>query len=374
MRYDFFSQSYSQARARFRDLASSARVRVATFELPVTQGADDEVLTTDIAWLGPQAPRGAVILTSGTHGIEGYAGSAFQCWLLAQRSASWLPGDVAVILVHAINPFGFANGCRVNEHNVDLNRNFIDFSRVLPPSTGYDRLHDAIVPKEWSGETKARADEVIRNAWNDLGERGFQDAVCRGQYSHPDGLFYGGLGPSWSHSVWRNCLADLPRSIELLAHIDVHTGLGPFGYGEVLYTLPVDVPAFTLASEWYEELGLRAAGSRESAATTAGGTINHAVIELQGVRDTMSVSVEFGTVEFRRMFDALRADNWLRLRGPPGFAEAAEIRQELARCFYPADVGWRDSMVERCDQVLTHTLAGVKERLAERGGGPSHPK
>jgi hypothetical protein len=365
---DHFSTTYAQARGRFRDLSIRAGARVTTLELPGVEGADGEVLTTDIAWLGPPAPRGAVVVTSGTHGIEGYAGSGFQCWFLAQRAAGRLPEGVAVILVHALNPFGFSHGRRVNEHNIDLNRNFIDFSGSRPQSAGYDGLHAAIVPAQWSGQVRVQADGVIRDAWNRLGERGFQEAVCLGQYSHPDGLFYGGIAPSWSHRTWRTCLEQLPRSIELLAHVDIHTGLGPFGYGEILHTLPKEAPSFGLASAWYQALGLQAAGGRESVATTVGGTMNHAVVELNSIPARVSVSVEFGTVEFRSMFEALRADNWLWLHAPPEFPGAAEIRQEIARCFYPADAGWRGSVVERCDEVLTRTLAAVKDRLGARCG------
>jgi hypothetical protein len=203
----------------------------------------------------------------------------------------------------------------------------------------------------------------IGDAWSALGERGFQHAVCRGQYTHADGLFYGGTSPSWSNIMWREYLASLPRSIELLAHIDVHTGLGPFGYGEIVYSLPADEPALTLASQWYENLEFRTAGSTESAATPIGGTMNHAVIEADLDAEATSISLEFGTVEFRRMFAALRADNWLRARAPHGFAGAVEIREELVSCFYPSDTGWRHAVVERCNQVLARTVAGVDERL-----------
>lgn len=367
MPHSHFSPTYSQARAMFRERASTARAGLTAYELQGIEGLQGEALTCDVAWLGPGSPRAAVIVTSGTHGIEGYTGSGFQSWLLAQNPEQWLPDDTAVILVHAINPFGFSHGLRVNEQNIDLNRNFIDFSQPLPRAAGYDRLHDAIVPQDWEGEARSRADEMIRNAWNELGERGFQEAVCRGQHSHPDGLFYGGIAPSWSHTVWRGYLASLPRSIELLAHVDIHTGLGPFGYGELLYTLPLDVPAFSVAKKWYAGLDLRWAGGQDSAATPVAGTINHAVIELPSVPETMSVSIEFGTVEFQRMFAALRADNWQRQRAPEGYAAATAIRQEIADCFYPDHAGWRDAVMERCNQVLTRTLAGVKQRLIESG-------
>jgi hypothetical protein len=362
MSQHYFSATYPQARATFQNLAGKAQARLTSHNLPFALGTAGEPLAMDVAWLGPTAPRGAVIVTSGTHGVEGYAGSGFQCSFLARRAPALLQHGVAIVLVHAINPFGFSHVCRVNEQNIDLNRNFINFSRP-PASPGYDRLHGAIVPADWTGAARARADRFIGDAWDTLGERAFQQAVCLGQYTHPDGLFYGGTAPSWSNTAWRAYLASLPSSIELLAHIDVHTGLGPFGYGELVYSLPMNAPALTLASQWYGDLDLRAAGSAGSSATPIGGTMNHAIIEADIDAETTSISLEFGTVEFRRMFAALRADNWLRARAPAGVSYEAEIREELLSCFYPSDIAWQEAVVERCDQVLTRTVERIAERL-----------
>src|SRR5262245_23163022 len=163
MSQGYFSTSYTGARAKFYDLARKAHARITTFGLPRVRGREGEALAMDVAWLGPAAPRGAVIVTSGTHGVEGFAGSGVQCAFLAARDFTLRRPDVAVVLVHALNPFGFSHACRVNELNVDLNRNFIDFSQ-LPASPGYDRLHDAIVPRLWSGEERVRADQFIGDA------------------------------------------------------------------------------------------------------------------------------------------------------------------------------------------------------------------
>jgi hypothetical protein len=364
-----FSQSYAQARSRFRDNAARVGARLSAVPLPIAKGRDGELLATDMAWLGPERPRGIVIVTAGTHGVEGYAGSGFQCSLLAEQGARWSRDGIGLVLVHALNPFGFSYGCRVNEDNVDLNRNFVDFAKPLPASSAvYERLHEAIVPAEWTDPRRGQADKVIHDAWTELGERVFQDGVCRGQYAYPDGLFYGGRAASWSNSTWRAVLAGLPRSARYVVHIDLHTGLGPFGYGEILFPLAADTASMSWAAEWYEHLGLRIAGSRESSATSIGGAMNQAVLDSSSSRASLSITLEFGTVEFRRMFEALRAENWLRLRAPAGFAAAAQIRKEVLDCFYPSDSGWRASIVERCHEVLTRTLNALEERLKTEGG------
>ena len=120
-----FSPDYATARARFR-AAAEAKGWVLQ-ALPIAaEGPRGIELTIDVARLGPENPRRVVVVSSGTHGVEGYFGSAVQ---LALLEGAWadvdLPDDTGLLLVHAVNPYGFAWNRRVNEDNVDLNRNFL---------------------------------------------------------------------------------------------------------------------------------------------------------------------------------------------------------------------------------------------------------
>ena len=66
-------------------------------------------------------------------GVEGFAGSAIQIQFLKERiGGPELPRSFGVLLIHALNPYGFAHLRRANECNVDLNRNFVDFAQPLP--------------------------------------------------------------------------------------------------------------------------------------------------------------------------------------------------------------------------------------------------
>lgn len=124
----FFSDDYAAARSAFLSAATAADAELTSHVLPVIgrpgREPRGESLVTDVAWLGPRSAESVLMLVSGTHGIEGYAGSACQVSLLA----TGLPRDAktATLLVHALNPYGFARGRRVNEDNVDLNRNFVN--------------------------------------------------------------------------------------------------------------------------------------------------------------------------------------------------------------------------------------------------------
>ena len=121
---DCFSRDYSEARARFRSgvLANAGQIESILLN---AKGPAEEDLTIDIGWFGSQEPRRAFIHSSGLHGVEGFAGSAIQLQGLESGCASGLPGDAAVALVHAMNPYGMAWLRRTNENNVDLNYNFL---------------------------------------------------------------------------------------------------------------------------------------------------------------------------------------------------------------------------------------------------------
>lgn len=363
----FFSPGYREARRLLLDTAARMNIPVKTRILGTHSGAGGEVLATDMLWIGESNPRGVIMVSSGLHGVEGFAGSAAQLALLAQLDETPPPPGIAVAIVHALNPYGFSYLRRTNEDNVDLNRNFIDFTQDLPAAPDYESLHPAVAPPHWCGPSRDAADQALAKAWATMGPRDFQQAVCQGQHVHADGLFYGGTEPAWSNNGLRALIADLPANLELLVHIDIHTGLGPYGVGELLYTLEPDTPAAAMAREWYGTLGLNVAGWNTSSATQVHGTMNNAFRLARA--QALSLSIEFGTVAFQRMFEALRNDNLLRLYGidDEDARRAAEL--ELRACFNPDDDWWRQAVLDRCDEVLRCTLARVRHHLGIPGSG-----
>ena len=142
-----FADSYRQAREHFLRAARRAGAKHQAYHHPTERGPAGEPLFLDVSVLGPGNAARVFVVGSGTHGIEGYSGSAVQCaWL---RGRPRLPRGTAVVFFHALNPWGFAHKTRVTEENVDLNRNFIDFSGPAPANPGYDELHPQLVTRTW---------------------------------------------------------------------------------------------------------------------------------------------------------------------------------------------------------------------------------
>jgi hypothetical protein len=146
-----FSKTYKEARSKFLTAAHARGARLEEYVIPGRLGLFDETLATDVAWIGREDADKLLIITSGIHGVEGYCGSGCQIAMLNDDSlfARAKELDIAIALVHAVNPHGFSYGRRVNEDNVDVNRNFIPFGERVPTNPDYHELAPLLLPASW---------------------------------------------------------------------------------------------------------------------------------------------------------------------------------------------------------------------------------
>ena len=230
----FFSQTYAEARDKFFAATRVRGLGVETHVHPLT-GRDGEMLAMDVARDGPRNAKSLLVISSACHGVEGFCGSGVQVALL--EDADWhraaTDAGVAVLYIHGLNPWGFSWWRRTTHENVDLNRNFRDFSVEAPRNPAYDELASLIVPETWPPDA-ATVDATARFV-AERGAKAWQAAISGGQYQHPHGLFYGGDAPTWSQATLRQVLRDHGTRCSKLAWIDLHTGLGPSGHGERIY-------------------------------------------------------------------------------------------------------------------------------------------
>ncbi len=349
---NWFSADYQMARAAFLKAAHDHGFDVISHHHQLT-GPDGAALATDIVHCGalPGDATKRLILSSGTHGIEGYAGSAIQTALLTKGLFDKLPPTVGVTLIHAINPYGFAHDRRVNEDNVDLNRNFIDHdSGTLPANDGYRTINDALNPKARDEATQAASQQAIRAYVADHGFEAFQAAVSQGQYEFPKGIFYGGDKPSWSNQMIRTYLQKLAKGLTHCVILDVHTGLGDPGVGELIMEDPSDSEIFKTASTIWAQ-GVTSTRPQDDAAKSTSaalsGTIDMAFWQELAPALTISTALEFGTVDSVAVSAALRDDNWLYAWGDPTGDDAPAIKQAIRDAFYPQDLRWKNDVLRQ---------------------------
>lgn len=349
-----FAGSYAEARVKFLRAATDAGLSIRSHEHP-ERGREGETLAIDVALQGPKDAAAMLVISSGCHGIEGFCGSAVQVALI--RDQSWLDqasaNGLAVLYIHALNPHGFSWLRRVTHENVDLNRNFVDFSRELPRNLGYDDIAHLAVPPDWP-----LSEAVIAEAQRYIADRGFAAfiaALSGGQYHHPQGQMYGGQQPCWSNLVLRQVLREHARDVEQLGWIDIHTGLGPCGHGERIFFNQNDATALARTRSWWgPTVTSYYDGSSDSAPLS--GNLWCGIRDECPQAEYTGIALEFGTLHYEKVMLALTADHWLHLQTATYPSVASRIRQEMIEAFFVDTAEWKEA-------VLTQTFCAAAQAV-----------
>jgi len=350
----YWSTSYAEAREKFVSLGNRLReqlmlsqdgnafldlldVQSITYDIAIDSGDYKSLQAIDASTLQTISPEkdtvDAILLTmrvpddhvdiihsSGTHGVEGYLGSAVQIRFLhelflqneallenkgRENTSEYRNGKVRkILLIHAVNPFGMRHHRRTNENNVDLNRNvlvpdkiksvigrdpnyfgYVDMDSVLnpiynpaprqsgndlPEQSSYDTIHTFM--KEVGSIAS-----VIASIVKIIASKGYSNAkrtIVSAQYHKKAGVFYGGNGR------WENSVLAVQHAIDEFADfslssgdadaqskvlwIDVHTGLGKYGSYTSLIKKEV-----TDNNLWTSQLNTLVAGLEEKQASNS---------------------------------------------------------------------------------------------------------
>lgn len=234
-------------------------------DTPIRKGED---LSMDVAYYGHPLdgdralPRNLLVLVSGIHGVEGPAGSAVQRMFIRNYIAeNKIDRDrLSVLLIHAVNPFGFKYMRRFNSENIDLNRafftpeelrEFVGTQSYADANENYSKMSPLINAREpvaASSPVRARVEwasllvQVLRTVDLTTAIRVF----ASGQYSVPQGVYYGGdleriaaergrdLRPQEVRAVEKVLKKYLPKFQKTLI-VDLHSGVGP---GDMLNLMP----------------------------------------------------------------------------------------------------------------------------------------
>lgn len=350
-----FSNTYEEARKRFLKAAPTWRPYKSS-----AKGPSGEDLFTDVAYFGPVNAKRLFVLVSGTHGVEGYCGSAAQLSFLQAKLHETLPPSTAVLFIHALNCYGFAWDRRVTMEGVDLNRNFVDFAKSLPQNAGYEELAEHLVPSDVSEEAVHRAETAIEAYQKTHGDLPLRIALSSGQYTKPGGMFYGGTRPTEARRTLEQIAADFDVADRAQVIIlDYHTGLGPYGYAELQCELTSGRQGYERAFKIFgasvtsPELGT-------SSAVAIPGTQDAFWQRILGERHTY-VAAEFGTYQPPRGRLVLRKDFWL-FKYCPNEVDAEmgrQIRQAVKWHFNPQAADWKEMVVWRSHQINRQALEAL---------------
>lgn len=356
-----FSNSYASARIKFLEAATTAGMAVRSYAHPL-KGREGEDLAMDVALDGDPDAQHLFVISSACHGVEGFCGSGVQVY--AAHDVEWRDkmraAGVAVLYIHALNPHGFSYLRRTTQENVDLNRNFQDFSLPLPVNVAYRDLHPLLLPAEWPPTAVNRA--AIAAYITAEGVAHYQSAVSQGQHEFADGMFFGGAAATWSNTTLRQVLQTYGRKAKRIAWMDLHTGLGPIGLGERIFACRDEAAALVRARAWWDGAGATPItsiydGSSNSARLT--GLMWCAVYEECPQAEYTGIAMEYGTLPILEMIAALRGDHWLHLHPEAPQSLQTAIKRQVLDAFYVDTDVWRAQIIVQARQAMFQAVDGL---------------
>jgi hypothetical protein len=353
-----FSKTFAEARTKFIAAAREAGARIYTYGREDLSGKDGEPLKCDVAVLGDATSQKAAIAIAGTHGAEGYCGSAILNRWLSSRTREPPVDGIKIVLVHAINPWAFSYMTRTTENNVDLNRNFLVNRKSFERNNeSYDKLVPFLHAKSIEADLSLAAYKAYR-AYLDQHGWQIENESWQGQTHHSDGIYFAGKEPEWANQVFRKIINDHLGSATTIGFIDWHTGLG--GYGEVVHLIfdELGSPEHKAASTWWANTENGGSVFNAGVMPKYEGLLCRAIRqELQQPKIAGAV-IEFGVADDYSMFRSDRLDRWLRFEGRND-PQHDELREEYRNSCCPSDVGWRRLVMREGPLKMEQLAKGV---------------
>lgn len=330
-----FTSTVPDATARFLDAVHTSPGWTAQEVSHPLTGPAGESLTTVIARRGPvDAPR-VLLVISGTHGIEGHAGSALQIGAVRH---DLLPtgDDWAVVMVHLVNPWGTAWSARENEDNIELLRHPYHLYHPPTPNPDFAFFHDTLQLSEPGTiddffERMGAFPTVLAQV---PAER-LNDSLIRGQASHRDGITYVGDGDtSWSTRLLSEVITTHAAAARQLVILDVHSASGPRGdtVAMAMTAGTAERPHEALLQQWFGSLW---PSSGEAPVWSWPAHL------LPDCDEVIGIVFESGTEILKPHEQYIfPLDVWMRFYGRPGHRDAPAHLARYRRFFYPEEPDW----------------------------------
>ena len=196
----------------------------------------------------------------------------------------------------------------------------------------------------------------------------FVTVVSRGQHRHPDGLFYGGQSPCFARTTLEKIFTTGLARARRVAVIDYHTGLGPFGYGELITGEPEGSEVHVRASSWYGSTVTPVGVAGSASAKISGDWISAAPMIIPNAEVT-AIAMEFGTISPLEVLQALRADNWLHRCADATQAWPQPIKQAMLSAFLGSTDMWRGMIMGQSLATTRQAIRGLQQDQLTTPGG-----
>jgi len=232
---EYFPKNYIDSRQRFLENArkTNPTCQLGSWKIPSKLDSD---LTVDYAWLPPQkTPKTLLVLLSGIHGAETYAGSAILHLFMNEILPLANRDHLGVLMVHAMNPYGFKYHQRCTENHINLNRNFSvsgDLFQTKNPAS--QKMHDLFHLKEMVRSPHGKLLQVLKREsgkiyFGDISVDELTKSISPGQFERPEDVEYGGRSLEPQTKALMDHIKHLMQQYQDVIALDLHTGLGDRG-------------------------------------------------------------------------------------------------------------------------------------------------
>lgn len=360
----YFKENYQEAKKAFHTMANEIKRKYSAAQIgsePIIAGG--ETLSVDYLYIPSPKSKSLLVINSGTHGIEAHVGSAVQLFFLNQFAIKGELTSTSVLIIHGLNAFGFKNNRRVNENNVDLNRNFVlDSATYSSKNDGYEQVQDFLNP-----DIKLKIDFLsrLRFIFNSAqlilkySMESIRRAVVMGQYSIPQGIFFGGTHYQPQVKIFDHILKKFDA--ERRFFIDLHTGYGTRGKLHLLSDDELAHGADGLKSiflpteiDW---------GSKKNFYKVSGDVAQY-FLQNYTTKDAKAwaITFEFGTLDSQKTLGSIESlrrmvyENQSYHHGSETEQDHEKINTLFIEMFYPSEESWRKSVLDQSQEQFRKVL------------------
>jgi hypothetical protein len=201
----------------------------------------------------------------------------------------------------------------------------------------------------------AEAEKLYRDEY---GADALFNARVKGQYTHADGLLYGGRKREWSNLTLERIVDTHLASARQIGLIDWHTGLGDYGQPFFLSFSATGSEAQRQAALWWGEELIGNARPNGLKRPDYSGLVFHGLERFIGERPLAGAVIEFGT-RGTAMNKAQPLDQWLRFRAPRGTERFRQLQADVRDTYVPVAQEWRSGTLCHALEITGQAIAGL---------------
>lgn len=327
-------------------------------------------LFTDSLYLPPLSGKTdrLLVVLSGTHGVEGYVGSALQNIFIKENFWQKRDENLGILLVHALNPYGFKLNRRVSESNVDLNRNFdVSADLFTLKNEGYHVVASLLNPPTpagsgWIDRGIFYAKSLLAIARHSMDS--LRRAILKGQYDTPKGIYFGGKTFEPQKEMLEKILLETASGFKQILLVDIHTGYGERGR---LHLFADQDPALDdkYLSQVFAGLPLDY-DNKEDFYKATGGIVVYGAKLFKDRAKYAGIVFEFGTLDSQTTKGSLDSlyrmvrENQMHQHGSQSPDSQEKIKGLFFDMFNPRDPVWQESVAKQFREFLSKALDNQK--------------